>query len=190
VTRWSGAELRRLALDVLGEHADERARDALAHAAVTVAETTAHWQGSAGPVEALRVTLAVDARRLGELRGAPALTDALCSAIATAIATRPGEALLDVVLRWEPGARATASGYRSSPPGPEPTLRDALEEYLEASGEPGLAKAIDAAERKADGREVVVHVHGAFDDARSRAVLTRAVRDLLGDGTARVRVRS
>jgi hypothetical protein len=190
VTPWSGAELRRRALDVLGDHADERAREALAHAAVTVAETTAHWEGSAGPVEARRVTLALDARRLGELRGAPALTDALCSAIATVIATRPHEALLDVVLRWEPAASATASGYRSSPARPEPTLRDALEEYLEGSGEPALAKAIDAAEERAGRQEVVVRVRHAFGDGRSRAILTRAVRDLLGDGTARVRVRS
>jgi hypothetical protein len=190
VTRWSGGELRRLAVDALGEHADERARDALAHATVTIAETTARWEGSAGPVEARHVTLALDARRLGELRGTPALTDALCTAIAAAIATRPREALLDVVLRWERGARGTASGYRGSPPGPEPTLRDALAEYLEGSGEPELGKAIDAAEETAGSREVVVRGQGALADARSRAILTRAVRDLLGDATARVRVRA
>jgi hypothetical protein len=190
VTRWSGGELRRLAVDALGEHADERARDALARATVTIAETTTQWEGSAGPVEARHVTLALDARRLGELRGAPALTDALCTAIAAAIATRPHEALLDVVLRWERGARDTASGYRGSPPGPEPTLRDALEAYLEGSGEPALAKGVDAADETAGGREVVVRVQRAFADARSRTILTRAARDLLGDVTARVRVRS
>ncbi len=190
MTGWSGGELRRLALDALGEHADERARDAHVHARVTVAEATTHWEGSAGPVEARHVTIALDARRLGELRGAPALTDALCSAIATAIATRPGEALLDVALRWEPGAHATGSGYRSSPPGTEPTLRDALEQYLEGAGEPVLARAVGADEHAAGGREVVVRVQRPLAGARSRAILTRAVRDLLGDPGARARVRA
>ena len=190
MTGWSGGELRRLALDALGEHSDERARDALAHATVTVAETTARWEGSAGPVEAHDVTLGLDARRLGALRATPALTDALYAAIAAAIAVRPRETLHDVVLRWEPAMQATGSGYRGSPPGTEPTLGDALAEYLDGGGEPDLARAVHAAERAGTGGEVVVRVDRACGDARSRAILARAVRDLLGDASARVRVRS
>ena len=96
--------------------------------------------------------------------------------------------LLDVVLRWERGAQASASdGYRSSPPRSEPTLRDALADYLDGSGEPALR---GQWVRAADGR----HGRGAgpreeSDDARARASVTRAVRDLLGDGAMRVRVR-
>jgi hypothetical protein len=190
VTGWSGGELRRLALDALGEHSDERARDALIHATVTLSETTSRWEGSAGRVEAHHVTLGLDARRLGALRGAPALIDALSAAIATAIASRPREALLDIVLRWERGTHAAAAGYRSSPPGPEPTLREALAEYLDASGEPALARALDAAEETENRHEVAVRIPRESDDARSRSFLTRAVRDLLGDATARVRVRT
>jgi hypothetical protein len=134
------------------------------------------------------VTLGLDARRLGAARATPALTDALCAAIATAVATRPHEVLLDVVLRWERGAQACASeGYRSSPPPPEATLRDALVDYLVGSGEPALARAIESAQETAGAVVVrVARVHS--DDARARTLLTRAVRDLLGDAATRVRV--
>jgi hypothetical protein len=117
------------------------------------------------------------------------LIDALCAAIATAMATRPREALLELALRWEPGAQpSTSGGYRGLPPRPEPTLRDALVDYLDGSGEPALARAIESAHETAG--EVVVRVPHPSDDARARTILMRAVRDLQGDEATRVRVRS
>lgn len=190
MSAWSGGELRRLALDALGEHADERAREALAHAVVNVVSGAARWEGSSGPVEAHRVTIGLDARRLGALRVVPALADAMCAAVANAIATRPREALLDVDLRWNAGvAPAEPDGYRGAAPHPAPTLRDALVDYLDASGEPDLAQAVDAVEPAASGRDVGVRMKRP-DDARARGVITRAVRDLLGDDKVQVRVRS
>jgi len=191
VSAWSGGELQRVALGALGEHTDERARDALAHATLTLRPATAGWEGSAGHVEAHRVTIGLDARRLGTLRAAPALADALCAAVANAIATRPHESLADVELRWDPGAQATVlEGYRGSPPGPEATLGEALADYLGASGEPELGRVVLTAERVAGGRGVLVRVDRASDDARSRGILTRAVRDLLADEGVQLRIRT
>src|SRR5579883_1696847 len=94
----SPEELRRGALEALGEHADERARDALRRADVTVSDRTVVPSGGhAGR----RVTLAVDAATLGGLRAAPALVDAITAAAAIAVAGHStGESLLDLELRW------------------------------------------------------------------------------------------
>jgi hypothetical protein len=195
VTAWRGEELRSAALATLGEHADERARDALAHASVTMTEA-AGWGGSAGPVEAHRVTLGLDARTLGGFRAAPALYDALCAAVAAAIATRSGETLLHLHLRWAPGARPSSAGYRDAPPREhEVSLRDALVEYLEGGGEHVVAAVLTGAELDdpAHGLLVIRLAPSAAEslhaDARALATITAAVRDLLADEQVRVRVR-
>jgi hypothetical protein len=195
VTAWSGEELRRAALAILGEHADERARDALAHASITVVGA-AGWDGSAGPVEARRVTLGLDARTLGGLRAAPALADALCAAMASAIATRPGETLLDLHLRWLPGTRPSSAGYRDAPPlAEEATLHAALVDYLEGGGQPALAGYLDGATvDQSTPAQISIRVapsarEGLRDHAGALATITAVVRDLLADARTRVRVR-
>jgi hypothetical protein len=197
--RWAdrGVEdLRRAALDALGQHADERARDAVVHAGITLVDGAKRWVGSGGPVVAHRVFVALDARRLGALRAAPGVTDALCVAFAAAVATHPGEALLDLVFAWDPEARSSAAGYRGSPPdAPRASVRDALVDYLDARGELALARSLGDAELEpTDAGGATLRVDGATRealraDARSLIALTAALRDLLGDAGARVRLR-
>jgi hypothetical protein len=200
LTDWSGEELRRDALAALGVHADGRVREALAHARVSRVGGAAHWAGSAGPVEAHRVEMGLDARTLGGLRAAPAVADALCAAFAAAVAAQPGQVLLDLALRWDPqaGAPVGPEGYRDAqPPAPPPSsLRDALVSYLEATGEPALARSLDGVvlEETTSPREITLRGDRATRDAlradaRAVAILTRALRDLLGDVRARVQLR-
>jgi hypothetical protein len=195
VSDWTGEELRRAALDALGGHADERARDALVHASVTIVGAEG-WDGSAGRVQAHRVTLGVDARTLGGLRAAPAVNDALCAALAAAIAMRQGQTLLDLDLRWARGARPSSAGYRDAPPvTPEASLLDALIDYLGAGGEDALARLLGGAtiDVTVPG-EVTVRLPSPAREAvraehRSKVALTAALRDLLGDESARVHLR-
>jgi hypothetical protein len=112
---WNGASLRRAALDALGSLADERAREALAHGALEVTPRVASWQGSAGPFSGHRVVLVLDAARLQAVLDAPAVEDAIRSALAAAVATRPGESLFELALR--PAARALSeTPYRGRQP--------------------------------------------------------------------------
>jgi hypothetical protein len=192
--RWRGEELRSAALEALGGLADARAVDALSRGELTVEHAAARWDTSAGPVEAHRVTLAVDARCLGTLRAAPGVFDAVCAAVAAAIAARPGESLLELSLRWAPGTRAVARGYRDAPPAPV-TLREGLVEYLDAAGERAAADVVGAAElRHDDPSQVVLLLDApAWDTHRAHAralaaTLTQATRDLLAPSGPRVRV--
>jgi hypothetical protein len=195
VTAWSSEELRRAALDALGEHADERAREALRHASIGIVDAASEWSGTGGTVQAHRVTLAIEARTLGGLRAAPALADALCAAMASALAARPGETLMDLSLRWAPGRRPVATGYRDAPPStPETSLHDALLEYLEGNGAEALARSLGDF-TLATTPEGVLSVrmeppaNALFRaDAHAMAVLTAALRDLLGDEKARIRL--
>jgi hypothetical protein len=194
VTAWGEEELRRAALEALGP-ADPRARDVLARAEVTVAPAVARWDSSAGPVEAHRVTLGVDAGTLGAVRAAPSVVDMLCKAVAAALAARPGETLHDLRLCWTPSGRARAAGYRDAPPpAPQTPLGEALAAYLVAGGQDALAAAVTAADVDGDSPgEVAIR-----SEPSGRTVLggpgavdtvTRAVRDLLADETLRVRLR-
>ena len=156
----------------------------------------ARWEGSGGPVEAHRVLLAVDARRLGALRAAPGVEDALCAACATAIATHPGEVLLDLVLCWDPDARATAAAYRDAPPpAPRTSVEEALVDYLDARGERLLARSLRHVEMDpTDPAGATLRVDSLTGDAlradpRALAALTGALQDLLADGGARIRLR-
>jgi hypothetical protein len=190
----SPEELRRAAMEALGQHADERARDALAHAAVAMATAP---QSTKWPIYVgYRVTLAVDAATLGVLRGAPATIDALGAAVAAAVAATPGEKLVDLALRWVPAARPSSATYRDAPPvAPETALCDALRAYLGGAGYHALAAALAGAEVDAsDAGEVTVRLPRAtYDalqaDAYGMAHLTSALRDLLARDDARVRLR-
>lgn len=190
----SAEELRREALEALGEHADERAREVLSHATVAVDEGVARWDSSAGVVLAHRVTLGLDARTLGGLRALPSLVDALAAAFAGAIARGPRESLHDLALRWTPGAHPVAAGYRDAPPpAAEESLGEAVAAYLEGSGEGELARSLAPLDVDASSPpELVVHTARPAvlrDDAHARHALTSALRDLLGVADARVRVR-
>lgn len=192
---WTGEELRHAALEALGQHADERAREALAHADIAVAMGVAGWDGSAGRVQGHGVTLGLDARTLGALRAAPALNDALCAALAAAIGTRPGETLHDLHLRWSPG-RASSAGYRDAPPPTtEVTLEWALIDYLDGAGEHGLARSLGGAAIDTSApADLSVRVAPLARDLllgnpHASATVTAALRDLVGDPKARVRLR-
>jgi hypothetical protein len=195
VTEWTPGELRAAALEALGDHGDERAREALRRAELTLAPGVARWDSSAGPVEAHDVTLVLDAATLGTLRAVPALVDALAASLAATLATRPGQALRDLSLRWSPPA-VVASGYRDALPPPyREALREALAAYLEAAGQLSLAelaRLLDVDET--DPAVVVLGVPASLrrevhPGAPAFDALARAARDLLGDPRLRVRVR-
>jgi hypothetical protein len=181
-------EVRRAALDAVGEHGDERARDVLLHARVSMSAERASWY---------KVTLGLDAATLGALYAAPAVKDALAGAIAAALGARES-VLLDLALRWDRAPRARTSGYRDAPPADEgEPLGAALVAWLDACGESALARVVERADVvDGDALEVVVRVDAfdreALQGAHSLAMLTSCVRDLVGDDRARpvVRVRA
>lgn len=191
MTDWGAEELRRAALASLGEHGDERARDALVHATLVVTPAVARWESSEGSVEGHHVTLGVDAGTLGTLRAAPSLVDSLCASLAAAIATRPGKSLHDLLLRWAPSARPSSTGYRDAPPpSPETSLHEALVAYLRASGDGALAQRVGEATVDTANRPVViVRMEGLRGDGYALDRLERALRDLLDDPVLLVRAR-
>ena len=182
---WTPEELRRVALEALSEYSDPRARDALEQGDVAIDPGVAGWEGSEGRVEAHRVTLSLDAGRLGRVRASHATVDALHAALAKAVAQRKGEALQSLELRWARRVEhAVARGYRDGPPEGEGTFGEALAAYLEGAGEDALARIVargQVATAPARVRivlspetrvELRAHEHGI-------ATLTAAVRDLL-----------
>ena len=191
---WTAEALRDAALRRLGPFGDARARDALVHGTLTIAAGVSRWTASAGAVEGHRVTIALDAARLGRLRDAPAVEDALTSATAAAVATRAGQALFDFALRWGRTAPPVATPYRgaSTSGTHDQALRDALVDYLGGS-EAAVARRLVHAEVESSGGEVRVVVPAAGGpalsaDSRALALIARALRDLTGDAHARVAV--
>ena len=185
MSEWTPEELRRAAIEGLDAHADVRVRDALAHGALSLTPGVTRWESSHGPVEGHHVTLAVDAERLGALRAAPGMIDALCAVLSAAVARRVGEALTDLVLRWEPAVHVEHAAYRDEPPAAHLTsLGDALVAYLRGYGEGDLAARVEEAVVEQRGpTEVRVHLDAG---AEATATLVAAVRDLLGERRARV----
>jgi hypothetical protein len=189
-------ELRRVALESLSEYADPRARDALENGELVIAAGVSWWEGSHGHVEGHRVTLSLDAERLGRIRVSHAVVDALHAALAKAVATHPGEALLGLELRWARRAgHAVPRGYRDEPPGGEVTLEQALVAYLEGAGEAAVAHIVSGGATSADASSVSIVMAqdrlaalGAHPHAV--AALTAAVRDLLADPRIEVAVES
>jgi len=185
--------LRRAALDALGPYADERTRSALQEAVIRIDHAVTSWQSSHGPVEGHRVVLAVQAVTLARLRSTPSLTDALHAALATAVASRKGEALASLDIGWaRDGALASEQGYRDRPPDPPQTFPQALASYLEELGEASLARLAQSAEISKEGAVVTFAVAPdllrAFRTGGSAAAaaLTSAVRELAGDTLTRV----
>ena len=197
---WGSEELRAVALEILGAHADERAVDALRRGRLVLTHGAARWVGSTGPVQGHRVTLGLDAQSLGQLRAAPATVDSLCAALAAAIARRPGETLLELSLCWASGASTVSVGYRDAPR-PPVSMREALVAYLDATGERSAARAIATARRitpeyaspSAAPASITLELDASDRDVldehgRARVAVTAAVRDLLGDPRTRLEV--
>ncbi len=182
---WTPEDLRRAAIEGLDAHADVRVRDALSHGTLSMTPGVTRWESSHGPVEGHHVILALDAGRLGALRAAPAVIDALCAAVSATVASRPGEALTDLVLRWEPQVHAEHGGYRDEPPAAASTpLGEALVAYLRGLGEDTLAERVaDATVGQRGPSEVRVQLDAGAEEG---ATLVAAVRDLLGQPRARV----
>lgn len=182
---WTPEELRRATIEGLDAHADVRVRDALAHGTLSLTPGVTQWESSHGPVEGHHVILALDAGRLGALRAAPGVIDALCAAVSATIAIRRGETLTDLVLRWEPLAHSEHGAYRDEPPEAAVTsLGDAVVAYLRALGEDALAQRVaDAGVEERGPSEARVHLDAGPNEV---AILVAAVRDLLGQPRARV----
>jgi hypothetical protein len=177
-------ELRRAALDSLGDHGDERARDVLLHARMVVSASREAWY---------RVTLGVDAGTLGMIHAAPAVKDALAAAVAAALGARR-EVLEDLELRWDTAPRPRPVGYRDAPPGEGETLGEAIVAWLDASGEHALARAMTrATASRVAQHDVVVNLDASaralVDGPHALATITSAVRDLFGDAGTHVRLR-
>jgi hypothetical protein len=123
------------------------------------------------------------------------VADELHRAIASAVGRRRNEALAELVFRWSGAPPMRADGYRDAPPGSaQQALREGLLDYLSALGEREIAEALAHAEVVRIGAppcEVRVSTAN-LETARShraRSILTRAVRDLLGDDGASVSLR-
>jgi hypothetical protein len=115
VTRWTSESLRRAALDALGPLGSELAREALVHGAIDVRPSVTQWEASAGRVDGHRVTIGLDDTRLAQVRRDHSAYDALCAAIASAIATQPGESLFELTV--EPAVPGmTETPYRGRRP--------------------------------------------------------------------------
>jgi hypothetical protein len=185
VSGWTPEELRRATIEGLDAHADVRVRDALAHATLSLTPAVVRWESSHGEVEGHHVILAVDAGRLGALRAAPGVVDALCAAVSATIASRRGETLTDFALRWEPQVHAAHGAYRDEPPDEASTsLGEALVAYLQGLGEETLADRVGGAIVEQRGPEEARVILDA--GANEVAIVVTAVRDLLGRPRARV----
>jgi len=107
--------LRRRAVDRLGSLGDELAREILEAAVLEIEHDASRWEGSAGPMRGHRVTLHVEASLEARLRDAHAARDALASAVAQALAERPGEVAFDVRVVALPAAGQRPSGGGGGP---------------------------------------------------------------------------
>jgi len=178
-------DLRRSALALLA--GQPLPHDVLAHAELAVAWGVERWESSHGAVVGHRVTMLLDASRLGRLRGQPSALDAICAALAAAIAARPSESMVELTTRWAPDARAATAGYRDAPP-PPVTLKEALVAYLEGAGNTRLARAVALASIERAGMTELIVRDLPQEGGSSYSDLARAVRALLGEAALRVRV--
>lgn len=189
----SDEELRVLALDALGEHGDERAREVL-----RTADLRVHWQtGMTAGFHSREAVLGLDAETLGLLRAVPALVDALHAALAVAMAKRePREKLVNLAFRWVPSRRPQASAYRDAPPqAPNVTVHAGLTAYLEGAGDQALATMLreGSAVPHLGNQTIDVYLPRAHYEALrasgySQRRLEGAVRDLLSRADARIRL--
>ncbi len=106
--------LRRLAIERLGPHAPELAREALEHGTVEVEHDVLSWEGTLGTVHGHRVWLWLEPDVCASVRGMPSVVDALTAAVASAVASVIGHSLAELELaeRDGGGPRARRSPYR------------------------------------------------------------------------------
>jgi glyoxylase-like metal-dependent hydrolase (beta-lactamase superfamily II) len=103
--------LRLAALDALGPHGDELAREALEAGELSLEEAVSTWEASSGTVRGRRVALALPDALLARVRASFAAIDAMHAAVAAAIARdSERDALLD--LRLCERASKPGSPYR------------------------------------------------------------------------------
>ena len=136
--------LRAAALDALGPHGDECARDALTAAVIAIELGVTSWESSSGTVRGHRVVLELPASTLAHVNDAPAAGDALHAAVAAAVASfGEREALADLATRWARTRGPSGAPYRDATPLAETdvpaALRDALVEYLVEGGHSSAA---------------------------------------------------
>ena len=176
-------QLRARMLDELGPHADEAARAAIEDATIATEFGVSAWEGSHGTVRGVRVILGLDVASLVEALGRPALRDAVEDVVARAVASVPGHALADLVLRWSPPAEREPLSYRELPPrvGPETgeALRAALVEYLGRTDQAPLAAIVAQAAVSLEPGTATVTVEGPGVEGVRRP-LENAVSTLLG----------
>jgi hypothetical protein len=164
---------------------------------MTIVPAVVQWESSERRMRAHRVNLFLDAARLGAVRSAPSVEDALRAAVAAALSSEPSETLAELVLRFS--SPPSSSAYRSGPTratGIAETLGRALLEYLHASGNDALARALGEVELTMSGdggggpelRVDWPRSQGGRQktDVETIAIVTRALRDLLGEGRTRI----
>lgn len=177
--------LRAAALEELGHFADPRTRAALEGATLIVEADVGRWEGSAGPVRAHRSLVGLSAAQLGVLLVVPALVDELQTALARAVARRPGETLMSMQTFWDGRLESTGAPYRASTAahsslGDPAAMQEGLVVLLRAAGRADLATLVaggaltHVAQQR--GRVAVLALTG--DDFRALAV-SLSDKDLL-----------
>lgn len=183
-----GATLRALALDALGPHDPPRAAEVLSGSMVTVDPDVQAWTASAGTVHGQRVRLTTDARTLGMLRAAPAVTDAVYAAFAHALGTVQGETLGELTLVWSGEVHGGDDPYRGGHPREgRDNLASALAEYLDGADEPDTATLVrgsvaTTADHGDDAVTVTVTTAVGGPSPHVRSAVRDAVKALLGAG--------
>ena len=179
---------------MLGHHGDARARDVLASAQISIDYDAREWEGTAGRIHGHRVTVGVDSAALATMDSVPAVRDAVCAAVAAAIAMHPGDAMADLHAFWAVQHRDPGAAYRgavaheSSRDDPD-ALRAALEIYLRTAGEIVLATSIHRARFevkavRAGGHHVTVRMamsehRTVTADAHQTDALQRAIAAIM-----------
>jgi hypothetical protein len=181
--------LRRGARSALGGAADPLAREALEEAVLSIDRDVTFWEGTMGTVRGHRVALALEARLLARVLGAPGTQDALHAAFAAAMARAPGEALSELRFLWSPRRAEASSPYRGRIPsgeGPAVPLREAMVAYLEASGEAELAGIVGRASLSASahGGHALLTVRLVEGDGRRLAQVPSLAERLAACGRA------
>lgn len=185
-------DLRRAALDSLADFGDLRALRILEIAGIHVESDVVEWEGSEGPVRGHRVSLDVDGAGLAELRGVPALLDAVTAALALALARQPGHVLVDVNARWALRDACAPPGYRTNDRPSAVRLlastevaehvREAALAFLHASGGAegvALLRAARLTVKRGPNGESMVIVEPPSGDAAARHQVEQALAALL-----------
>jgi hypothetical protein len=114
MTRSEDEGLRRLAIERLGPHAPELAREALERGTIEVEHDVLAWEGSMGTIRAHRASLWLEHELCASVRATPSVVDALTAAVASAVANVVGHSLaeLEIGTRAAAGTTTRRSPYR------------------------------------------------------------------------------